>query len=91
MVILVIENLIFVTVFIILFVFFVFLYGRFRLNQYRKAKKEDNLKWKYITKSSSCTTKTYYAGRLANSDMSIQNITGYLKLTNGVNKESFGK
>ena len=40
------ENLVFITVFIILFTFFGFLYSKFRLHQYRKTKKENSLKWK---------------------------------------------
>ena len=56
-----------------------------------KPKKENSLKWKHIIDSNNFTADTYYAGRLANSDMSIQNITSYLKLTNGINKEYCGK
>lgn len=85
------ENLVFITVFIILFTFFGFLYSKFRLHQYRKTKKENSLKWKHIIDSNNFTADTYYAGRLANSDMSIQNITSYLKLTNGVNYSDFYK
>lgn len=40
------ENLVFITVFIILFAFFGFLYSKFRLHQYRRTKKENSLKWK---------------------------------------------
>lgn len=85
------ENLVFITVFIILFAFFGFLYSKFRLHQYRRTKKENSLKWKHIIDSNNFTADTYYAGRLANSDMSIQNIISYLKLTNGINKEYCGK
>ena len=35
------ENLVFITVFIILFAFFGFLYSKFRLHQYRRTKKEN--------------------------------------------------
>lgn len=86
-----IENLIFIIIFIILFVSFGFLYSEFKLNRYRKIKKEKISRLKHIIESNSFPTDIYYAGCLSNSDMSIQNIKSYLKLTNSINTTHCGK